>query len=61
MAFMDFNGKSGFLHQTLRFKAKKVTPNQLFAESHFCPKAVFSAKADFCPKSVKCRLLGKKC
>ncbi len=54
MIFMDFDGRSGFLHQTLRFKAKKVTPNQLFrGKSLLGPNADFSEKVDFCPKSAK--------
>ena len=45
---MDFNEKSKNIHQTLRFKAKKVTPNQLFrGKSPLTPKADFSGKADF--------------
>ena len=40
--FHDFHAKSGFLHQTLRFKAKKVTPNQLFGG-----KSLLGSKAEF--------------
>ena len=46
----------------LRFKAKKVTPNQLFREkSPLPPKAIFSAKAFFTSKVQKYNFLGKQC
>ena len=46
--FHDFNEKGENLHQTLRFKAKKVTPNQLFrGKSLLAPKAGFKRESSF--------------
>ena len=58
----DFNRKSEDLHETLRFKAKKVTPNQLFhGKLLFTKINVLVEKLDFHHKGEKVEFFGRKC
>ena len=51
---MIFNAKSENLHETLRFKAKKVTPNQLFhGKSLFAKSLTFKRKSWILPQKCK--------